>query len=482
MSTHDAVVVGSGPNGLAAAVVLARAGLQVLLIERETTLGGSSRTLDVDHSGFRFDFGSAIHPLALASPFFRQFQLAERVEFVVPPASYAHPLADGRAGIGYRDLEQTVESLGRDGQAWRTFFEPLVSRADALTELALSPLLPWPQHTWTAARFASRLLEQGTALWNTRFDEDVAPAILSGLFAHSIGTQPSLATTAAGTLLGVLGHSAGWPVPIGGSQAIADALVSDFLAHGGAIEVGRTVTSLAEFRSDQLVLLDVSTDQLAALGASHLPERYVKKLRAFRFGPGVAKVDFALSGPVPWLNADVAQTATVHLGGTRAEIQHSEALLRRGHVAEHPYILVAQPSLFDASRAPSGMHTLWAYIHVPSGSALDATEVIAAEIERYAPGFRDTVLFSRATSAAELGQQNINLVDGDFATGATTLRQLIARPVLSSQPWQTPLPNMYLCSAATNPGPGVHGMSGYHAALLALERLGLASPALGVVT
>lgn len=479
MSTHDAVVVGAGINGLAAAATLARAGLSVLVIEREDTIGGAAKSTQYADSGFSFDFGSAIHPLALASPFFREFELAQRVSFTVPPASYAHPFTDGRAGIAYLDLDHTAEALGRDGSAWRAIFGPLVSRAEALAEFALNPLLPWPQHTATAARFGLNLLEHGTNRWNRRFEEDLAPAMLSGLFAHSIGTQPSLATAAAGTLLGVLGHRVGWPVPIGGSQAIASALLDDVIAHGGKLQVGHTVTSLSEFRDDQIVLLDVSADQLISLGEHRLPARYLKALSSFRFGPGVAKVDFALHAPVPWRHPEVWQTATVHLGGTRAEIQASEAALSRGRIAEHPYVLVAQPSLFDTSRAPSGMHTLWAYVHVPSGSTLDATELITAEIERYAPGFRDTILFSQSTSATELSEQDINFVGGDFASGATTLRQLLARPVLSARPWQTPLPQVYLCSSATVPGPGVHGMSGFHAARLALRNIGVDVPELG---
>lgn len=478
MTQHDAVVVGSGPNGLAAAVVLARAGLSVLVIERVATIGGATRTLEHEGTGFRFDLGSAIHPLALASPFFREFQLSRRIDLVVPDVSYAHPLADGRAGLAFRDLNATVAGLGRDGRAWQRLFEPLVEQADAVTEFGLNSVVQWPKHPTVALRFAARLFEQGTHLWNSRFRDEIAPAMLSGLFAHSIGKQPTLATAAAGTLLGILGHSVGWPVPVGGSQAIADALASDLLAHGGAIETERTVSTLNEFQSNQLVLLDVSAGQLAELGKDQLPESFNSRLRRFRFGPGVAKVDFALNAPVPWQNPEVAKTATVHLGGTRSAIGHSEAELSRGRIAEHPYVLVAQPSLFDASRAPEGMHTAWAYVHVPSGSPLDATELISREIERFAPGFRDTVLFSHATTAQGFERQNLNFVGGDFATGATTLKQLVARPLLSSQPWKTPLPNVFLCSAATAPGPGVHGMAGYHAARLALAQRGLTSPSL----
>jgi phytoene dehydrogenase-like protein len=476
VSTHDAVVVGAGPNGLAASVVLARAGLRVLLIEREDSIGGAAKTQVFEQTEFRFDFGSAIHPLALASPFFTSFELEQRVSFVVPEVSYAHPFTDGRCGVAYRDLATTVEHLGRDGRAWGTLFEPLVNRAEPITAFASDSLIQTPKHPSAAFVFAARVLEQGSHLWNARFRDDIAPAMLSGLFAHNINPQPSFASTAAGMLLGALGHVNGWPVPIGGSQSIVDALATDFLAHGGEIHTGRTVTSLDEISPKQLALLDISTDQLLRLGEGRLPARYRRALSRFQFGPGVAKVDFALNAPVPWRSPELSQTATVHLGGTREQIQDAERQLSRGVIAEHPYVLVAQPSLFDASRAPAGMHTLWAYIHVPHGSAIDATELITAEIERYAPGFRDVVLFSSSTSAVELGEQDINFVGGDYAAGATTLGQLIARPTLGPNPWATPLKNVYLCSSATAPGPGVHGMSGYRAALLALSNMGVSEP------
>lgn len=478
MSLHDAVVVGAGPNGLAAAVVLARAGLKVLLIEREYVIGGAARTQEFESTGFRFDFGSAIHPLAFASPFFKQFALNERADFVTPEASYAHPLNDGRAGIAFRDLAETASRLGRDGRAWQNLWQPLRDRVQAITEFATHPLVRVPEHPVSALLFAARVFEQGSPLWNARFREDVAPAMLSGLFAHNIHPQPSLASAAAGTLLGVLGHDTGWPVPIGGSQAIVDALAADFISHGGEIHTGRTVDSLSEFHSGQLVLLDLSVDQFVRLAQHRLPAGYRKKLTRFRFGPGVAKVDFALSAPVPWRAAEVSLSATVHLGGSRSSIQHAERQLARGVVTEHPFVLVAQPSLFDTTRAPSGKHALWAYTHVPHGSSLDPTELITQEIERYAPGFRDTVLFSNATTAVQFGEQDLNFVGGDFAAGATTLRQLVARPLLSRAPWITPLPHVLLCSSATTPGPGVHGMSGYHAARGALRQLGLPMPSL----
>lgn len=478
MSKHDAVVVGAGPNGLAAAVVLARAGMKVHIIERENVIGGASKTQEYLSSGFRFDFGSAIHPLALASPFFRQFELQRRIEFVVPEASYAHPFTSGSAGVAFRDIRVTEEHLGRDGEAWSALFQPLVDHADEITEFATDSLIQVPQHPAVALRFATKVLEQGTHLWNARFREDVAPAMLSGLLAHNISAQPALASAAAGMLLGTLAHRDGWPVPIGGSQAIVDALAADVLAHGGEIQIGQTVTTLDEFHPDQIVMLDLSADQMLRIGGDRLPTGYRRALSRFRFGPGVAKVDFALNAPVPWRAAEVALTATVHLGGSRREIQDAERQLARGVIAEHPYVLIAQPSLFDASRAPAGKHTLWAYVHVPHGSSVDATELIIAEIERYAPGFRDTVVFSHATSAAQLGELDLNFVGGDFAAGATTLRQLVARPVLSRAPWATPLPNVYLCSSATAPGPGVHGMAGFHAASLALRDIGVPLPPL----
>ena len=470
----DVTVVGSGPNGLVAAVTAARAGLSVRLLEGASTLGGGLRTSELTLPGFRHEVCSAVHPAAMASPFFREFGLTDRVDWIVPEISYAHPLDHGEAGIAWRDLDRTVESLGRDGRAWRALLEPLVRRVDGVVDFTGSQLLRVPRDPIAALRYGLRALEQGTALGDLRFRGEAAPAMLTGVAAHASGRQPSLAPAGAGLLLATHAHAAGWGFPVGGSQAIADALVADLLAHGGTVETGVPVDSLAQLEPSRATLLDTSPKLLLS---GELPARYRRALGRYRYGPGVAKVDFALDGPVPWSNAEVRRAPTVHLGGTRAEIAASENAVVRGSVAGHPYVLVTQPSVLDVTRAPEGKHVLWAYIHVPSGSTLDATELVTAQVERYAPGFRGLVLASAASTATELAAYNPNYVGGDIYSGSLDLRQLVKRPVVSTAPWRTPIDGVYLCSSATPPGPAVHGMNGWYAATLALkERFGIVAP------
>jgi phytoene dehydrogenase-like protein len=319
-----------------------------------------------------------------------------------------------------------------------------------------------------------RTLEQGSPLWNARFRDDVAPAMLTGVAAHAAGRQPSLATAGAGLLLAMHAHGGGWGFPVGGSQAIADVMVADLVAHGGTVETGLMVESLADLEPSRVTLLDTSTRLLLD---ADLPARYRRALKRFRYGSGVAKVDFALSGPVPWTNPEVRLAPTVHLGGTRAEIAAGENSVSRGRMPSHPYALVTQPSVLDESRAPAGQHVLWAYIHVPRGSKADATELITSQVERFAPGFRDLILATASSSAAELADYNPNYVGGDIYSGELNLRQLVKRPVVSPQPWRTPLDGVYLCSSATVPGPAVHGMNGWYAATLALrEKFGITTP------
>lgn len=470
----DVTVVGSGPNGLAAAVMAARAGLSVRLLEAAPTLGGGVRTSELTLPGFRHDVCSAVHPAAMASPFFREFGLTDRIEWIVPEVSYAHPLDDGRAGIAWRDLDRTADALGPDGRAWRRLFAPLLKRVPEIVDFTGSTLVRFPPHPLAALVYGVRTLEQGLPLGNARFREDIAPAMLTGVAAHAAGRHPSLATAGAGLLLAMHAHAGGWGFPAGGSQAIADVMVADLLDHGGTVETGVMVHSLAELEPTRVTLLDTSTSLLLA---ADLPARYRRALSRFRYGSGVAKVDFALSGPVPWTNPDVGLAPTVHLGGGRAQIAAAENAVSRGSAPTRPYVLVTQPTVLDASRAPAGQHTLWAYIHVPTGSTLDATELVAAQVERYAPGFRDLILASASSSAAELADYNPNYVGGDIYSGELTLRQLIKRPVVSSTPWRTPLDGVYLCSSATVPGPAVHGMNGWHAATLALrDKFGITAP------
>ncbi|WP_061782379.1 phytoene desaturase family protein [Microbacterium hominis] len=461
----DVEVVGSGPNGLAAAVTLARAGLSVRVFERMPQWGGGARTAETVAPGFRHDTCSAVHPLAVASPFFRAFGLARRIPFVTPEISFAHPLgaADGGSGIAYRDLDRTVAELGRDGAAYRRLLGPLAARAREVARFTGSPLLRVPPHPVIVARFGMRALQQGSPLWNAGFAERVAPAMMTGVAAHAIAPQPSPVAAAAGLALQAHAHAAGWPLPIGGSQAISDALADDLRAHGGEIVTDHEVTSLDELTAAAIVL-DVTPRALIRLAGHRMPAGYRSRLERFRYGSGSAKVQFALSGPVPWADERIARAGTVHVGGTRERIAAGEREVLAGRHAASPYVLVAQPSVFDSTRAPAGQHALWAYTHVPTGSTVDQTEAVTRAIEEVAPGFRDVILATRGTTAAELALDNPNYVGGDIAAGAATLPQLLARPVLSADPWRTPLPGVYLCGASTVPGPGVHGQSGWFAA------------------
>jgi len=469
MDECDAIVVGAGPNGLAAAVVLARAGLSVRVYERDNIIGGGARTEELTLPGVLHDVGSAVHPQALSSGFFRAFELEKRVDFVVPEISYAHPLDGGRSGIAWRDLDRTADDLGVDGAAWKSLLGPLVDRADKVAQFAGSQVLQLPRHPLTLALLGLRILEQGTRGWGLRFREDLAPAMLTGVAAHAIRPVPSLATAAAGLVLATAGHARGWPIPIGGSRSIIDALAADLLAHGGEIVTGTEVTSIAELPKATVVLFDVTPRALSRIAGDRLPDGYRRALDRFRYGNAVAKVDFALSAPVPWTDSRLAEVATLHVGGTRTEMEASEADVAAGRHPKDPYVLVSQPTPFDPSRAPRGTHVLWAYTHVPRGSSEDRAEAITAKIERYAPGFRDTILASASRTALEVEQYNPNYIGGDIGGGDVTIAQLLARPVLSATPWRTAARGIYLCSSSTPPGPAVHGLGGYYAAMTALR-------------
>ncbi|WP_353816435.1 phytoene desaturase family protein [Agromyces sp. SYSU T00266] len=475
----DAVVVGSGPNGLAAAVTLARAGLSVRVFEAAVEPGGGARTAELTLPGFRHDVCSAVHPMALASPFFRAFGLDRRIELRVPELSFGHPLDGGRAGLAWHDLERTVDGLGRDGRAYRRLIAPLVAHEGAVTEFTGSTLLRLPRHPLVAARFGVRALEQGTPAWNLRFRGDLARAMLTGVAAHAIRPLPSLGTAGTELVLTMHAHARGWPIPVGGSGAIVAALVDDLLAHGGEVVTDAAVDDLAALPHARAVLLDVTPRALARLAGDRLPTRYRRALRGFRYGNAAAKVDFALAGPVPWANPDLARAGTLHLGGTRDEIAAGEREVARGRHPSSPYVLVSQPSMLDDSRAPAGRHVLWTYTHVPAGSTLDPTEAVTRQVERFAPGFRDLVLATSSRSAAQMQAENANYIGGDIASGAPSLAQLVRRPVLSPDPWRTPLAGVYLASASTPPGPGVHGLAGWHAAASALRHeFGLGMPRL----
>lgn len=469
VSGRRATVVGAGPNGLAGAAALARAGFEVTVVEAHETIGGGTRTAELTLPGFRHDVCSAVHPGALDSPIFTALGLRERVDWIVPEISYAHPLDDGRAGIAWHDIERTAEGLGADAGAWRAVLRPLVRRMAGVADFTGNQMLRVPRDPIAAIRFGLRALELGTPLSRRTFRTDEARGLLTGVLAHGNTRQPSLAAAAAGLLLATQAHASGWPLPRGGAQAIADALAADLTAHGGRIVTGRRIDDLAALEHSDVLLLDAPP----RLATTHpdAPAGWTRAIRRYRYGPGAAKVDFALSGPVPWANADVARSPTVHLGGTGAAIQAAENAVARGEIPRDPYVLVTQPSVVDDTRAPAGAQTLWSYMHVPNGSGFDPTETVIRQIERYAPGFRDVILASHTSTARDLAVYNPSAVGGDFASGAIDLRQLIARPVLSPTPWRTPMRGVYLASAATPPGPGVNGMAGWYAARLAIRDL-----------
>ncbi len=465
----DVAVVGSGPNGLAAAVTLARAGLTVCVYEAEDTIGGGARTAELTLPGFLHDICSAVHPMALASGFFRRFELERRIALRVPEVSYGHPLDGGHAAIAYRDLARTADRLGRDGAAWARLIGPLSRRADRVARFTGSSLLRVPDDPWVAALVGLRTLEQGTAAWNARWSDDAAPALLSGVAAHAILPMPSLASAGAGLALATHAHARGWPIPVGGSQSIVDALVADLIAHGGDVITGARIDSLDALASSKAVVLDVTPRALSRIAGSRMPDRYRRALSRFRYGNAAAKVDFALSGPVPWTDPALHGAGTVHVGGTRAQIAAAENEVANGRHSATPFVLASQPGVVDDSRAPAGKHVLWAYTHVPAGSDIDQTESVTAQIERFAPGFRDLVLATSSRTAVDMQTHNANYVHGDISAGAPSLLQLARRPVLAAAPWRTPIDDVYLCSSSTPPGPGVTGLNGWYAAREALR-------------
>ena len=468
----EAIVVGSGPNGLGAAIVLARAGLDVRVLEAEETIGGGCRSAELTLPGFVHDICAAIHPLGVASPFMRSVPLDEHgVEWVVPPAALAHPFDDGTAALVVRDVDETAASLGDDAARYRKLMAPLVAAHDALTEDLLSPIAR-PHHPAALARFSVRAALPASVVARRSFRGEKARGLFAGLSAHSILPLTRTPSAAFGLFLGFLAHVTGWPMARGGSQAIPDGLAGYLRSLGGEVETGRRIASLAELGDAAPVLLDVTPRQLISLAGDSLPSGYRRGLSRFRYGPGVFKVDWALDGPIPWRAEECARAATVHLGGTLEEIVASEAAPWRGSVAERPFVLLAQQSLFDPSRAPDGKHTGWAYCHVPNGWDGDATGLIEAQVERFAPGFRERILARAVHGPAALEAYNANYVGGDINGGAATLRQIAARPVLRVSPYATPLRGVFLCSSSTPPGGGVHGMCGMHAAVAALRGSG----------
>jgi phytoene dehydrogenase-like protein len=466
----DAVVVGSGPNGLVAAVAMATAGRKVLLLEAADRVGGALRSEELTLPGFRHDVGATVLPLALASRAFRALRPEhDGVAWAHPPLPAAHPLDGAAAVLVHRDVELTAAGLGRDGSAWRAIVGATALAGEPLVDTLLSPL-GLPRAPLAAVRYGVAGVLPATWLARAGFRTAAARAVFAGMAAHSVLDLGQPITAGYGMLLAALAHSVGWPVVRGGSQGLADALAARLVSLGGEIKTGTTVGSLREVPAARAVVLDLTPRQVVAIAGDRLPERYRRSLERFRYGPGVFKLDWALDGPVPWRDPVVAGAGTVHLGGTLEEIAASERGVMRGRHPERPYVLCVQATAADPSRAPAGKHTLWAYCHVPNGSDVDMTETIEAQIERYAPGFADRVLARHAMPPAALQAFDANLVGGDLGGGAADLRQFAARPVLSPRPWQTPVPGLFLCSSSTPPGGGVHGMGGWHAARLALRR------------
>jgi phytoene dehydrogenase-like protein len=465
----DAIVVGSGPNGLAAAIAIAQAGRSVLVLEAASTIGGGARTEELTLPGFRHDVCSAIQPLALGSPFLRQLPLQEHgLEFVHPEIPLAHPLDDGSAVALHRSVAETAAGLGGDDAAYRRLMEPLAQAWEGLVDDLLGPPLRPPHHPLPAARFGLSGLRSATGLAGSRFAGARARALFAGNAAHSMRPLEGRATAAFGLVLLLLGHGVGWPAAVGGSQAIADAMASLLRSLGGEIETGSEVTSLDELRGARTVLFDLTPRQILAIAGDALPVRYRRALARYRYGPGVFKLDYALDGPVPWTAADCRRAGTVHVGGSLEEIASAEEEVAGGRHPERPYVLVAQQSLFDPTRAPAGTHTLWAYCHVPNGSSADMTGPIEQQIERFAPGFRDLVRARSAMGPTEVQARNANYIGGDINGGLADLRQIVARPSLRPNPYTTPNPRLFICSSSTPPGGGVHGMCGWHAARAAL--------------
>jgi len=467
----DALVIGSGPNGLAAAVRLAQAGCSVKVLEAQPAPGGGARSAELTLPGFVHDVCSAIHPLAAASPFFKSLALEQAgLELVHGEVPLVHPL-EASAAVLRRSVEETAAGLGADERAYRSLMQPLVDGYEDLAPLLFNPVTRPPLGApLLAARFGLKALRSAEGFARGRFVTEEARALFAGCAAHSFAPLTSPLTASFGLVLQLLGHVVGWPLIRGGSGALVKALVTKLRELGGELEVGRPVTGLAGLPEAKLVLFDTHAHVMAKVCGDALPASYQRALAAFRRGPGVFKLDYALSGPMPWARPECAKAPTVHLGGTLDELTASEAAPAAGRVPEKPYVLVAQQSLFDASRAPPGQHTLWAYCHVPNGSTEDATAAIEAQLERHAPGFSRLVLARAVRRPADLEAHNASCVGGDISGGAVDGRQLFVRPAWG-RPYATPNPRVLLCSSSAPPGPGVHGMCGFWAAELALKRL-----------
>jgi phytoene dehydrogenase-like protein len=469
---RTACIIGSGPNGLAAAIVLAQAGLDVEVFEAETTIGGATRTLPLTLPGFRHDFGSAVHPMAVGSPFFTSLPLANYgLEWIDPPAPLAHPFDDG-AIILERDFATTEATFGSDGKAWRSLFEPFATRWPALAEDILGPIAHIPKHPFLLSNFGRNAILPATTLALRQFRTPQAQALFAGLAAHSFMELDQPLSAGFGMVLGITAHAVGWPIPRGGAQSIANALAAHLVHLGGRITTATRIANLTDLPACDLTLCDISPRQLLALApTSRLTETYRRNLARFQYGPAVFKVDYALSAPIPWNSPECSRAATVHLGGTLDEIVASESVMSSGHHSEKPFILLSQPTPFDPTRAPEGKHIAWAYCHVPNSSTESEATLARLEdqIERFATGFSATILARHISSPSTLEAMDANLIGGDISGGLTNFKQLLLRP--THRQYSTSAPDLYLCSSSTPPGGGVHGMCGFHAAHLALRHL-----------
>jgi phytoene dehydrogenase-like protein len=467
----DAIVVGAGPNGLAAAIELGRAGRSVRVYEAAETVGGGTRSSELTLPGFVHDPCASVHPLGIASPFFRSLDLARHgLEWVQPEAPVAHALAPGRSVILERDLAAIDGALGEDADAWRRLFGPLVREWERLLPAILAPVVRPPRHPLLMARFGLPAVMTATTLARLAFREPAARALFAGMAAHSMLRLGQPLSGSFGLVLGLLAHAVGWPLARGGSGAIAAALEAEARSLGVEIVTGHRVDSLAALPAARAVLLDVTPRQVLAMAGDRLPAGYRRQLEGYRYGPGVFKIDWALDGPIPWRDPATARAGTVHLGGTYRETATSEEAVGRGRIAERPFVLLVQPTIADQSRAPEGKHVAWAYCHVPNGAPDDMTAAIEAQVERFAPGFRDLVLAHAAKNAPAMETYDANYVGGDINGGIGDWRQLLFRPVVRWNPYTTPDPSLFLCSSSTPPGGGVHGMSGMLAAREALRR------------
>ncbi len=464
------IVVGAGPNGLAAAIVLAQAGLPVEVFEAEAQPGGGARTMELTLPGFHHDFGSAVHPMAAGSPFFSSLPLHRNgLEWIHSPAPLAHPFDDGTAILLHRDLNECARDFGKDGAPWERLMQPLVEGWREFAPEILRPLLRIPRHPLLLAKFGLHAVAPATSLAKHLFGDQRTRALFAGLAAHSFLALNQPFSASFGIVLGASAHAVGWPIPRGGSQSITNALIAHLGTLGGTLTCSRRIDHLSSLGDFEIALCDVTPRQLLRLAGDRFSPAYIRLLQRYRLGPGVFKVDYALSSPIPWKAADCARAITVHLGGSMEEIAASEDAMRHGRSAARPFVLLAQPTLFDPSRAPRDKHIAWAYCHVPNGWTADMLPRLEAQIERFAPGFRDCVLDRRVFRPADLESMDANLQGGDINGGAADFQQFLFRPTWRQ--YATPANNIYLCSSSTPPGGGVHGMCGYNAAVRAIKNL-----------